>query len=130
MWWRANRFQAYAGVTVPHFPNLISLNSPYAYTGLSYFWTIESQMAHMARLFGELHRRAATVFEVTQRANDAFLDRMTRKLDDSVFYRGNCANARSYYFNPHGEAALLRPTTIVTSSREATTFPLTDYAFA
>ncbi|HEV3356758.1 MAG TPA: NAD(P)/FAD-dependent oxidoreductase [Pseudonocardiaceae bacterium] len=129
-WWRENRFQAYAGVTVPRFPNLISLNSPYAYTGLSYFWTIEAQMAHMARLFGELDRRDATVFEVTQQANDAFLDRMTSKLGDSVFYRGNCANARSYYFNPHGEAALLRPTTITTSNREAVTFPLTDYTFA
>jgi cation diffusion facilitator CzcD-associated flavoprotein CzcO len=129
-WWRENRFQAYAGVTVPHFPNLISLNSPYAYTGLSYFWTIETQMAHMARLFGELDRRDASVFEVTQQANDAFLDRMTSKLGDSVFYRGNCANARSYYFNPHGEAALLRPTTINAANREAVTFPLTDYAFA
>ena len=129
-WWRENRFQAYAGVTVPYFPNLISLNSPYAYTGLSYFWTIEAQMAHLARLFGELDRRGAAVFEVTQQANDDFLDRMTRKLDDSVFYQGNCANARSYYFNPHGEAALLRPTPILTSNREANTFPLTDYAFA
>jgi cation diffusion facilitator CzcD-associated flavoprotein CzcO len=128
-WWRENRFQAYAGMTVPRFPNLISLNSPYAYTGLSYFWTIEAQMAHLARLFGELDRRDATVFEVTQEANDAFLARMTRKLGDSVFYRGNCATARSYYFNPHGEAALLRPTPVVTSNREATTFPLTDYAF-
>ena len=129
-WWRDNRFQAYAGVTVPHFPNLISLNSPYAYTGLSYFWTIEAQMAHMDRLFTELDRCAASVFEVTEHANNAFLDRMTRKLDDSVFYRGDCANARSYYFDPHGEAALLRPTPIVASNREATTFPLTDYAFS
>jgi hypothetical protein len=83
----------------------------------------------MARLFGELDRRGADVFEVTEQANDAFLDRMTRKLDDSVFYRGNCATARSYYFNPHGEAALLRPTPVVTSNREAGTFPLTDYAY-
>ncbi|HEY2700871.1 MAG TPA: NAD(P)/FAD-dependent oxidoreductase [Pseudonocardiaceae bacterium] len=128
-WWRANRFQAYAGMTVPRFPNLINLNSPYAYTGLSFFWTVEAQMTHMARLFGELDRRGADVFEVTEQANDAFLDRMTRKLDDSVFYRGNCATARSYYFNPHGEAALLRPTPVVTSNREAGTFPLTDYAY-
>ena len=129
-WWRDNRFQAYAGLTVPLFPNLISLNSPYAYTGLSFFWTIEAQMTHMARLFGELDRRGADTFEVTQQANDAFLDRMTRKLGDSVFYQGNCASARSYYFDPHGEAALLRPTPVVTSNREAGTFPLTDYAFA
>ncbi len=65
-WWRDNRFQAYEGVTIPYFPNLISLNSPYSYSGLSYFTTIEAQMQHMARLFGELRRRGATTFEVTQ----------------------------------------------------------------
>ena len=34
---------------------------------------------------------------------------MTELLDDSVFYHGNCATSRSYYFNPSGEATLLRP---------------------
>ena len=28
-WWRSTRFQAYQGVTVPYFPNLISLAGPY-----------------------------------------------------------------------------------------------------
>ncbi|MGI5132035.1 flavin-containing monooxygenase [Pseudonocardia sp. CA-107938] len=129
-WWREQRFQAYAGLTVPHFPNLISLNSPYAYTGLSYFWTIETQMAHMARLLGELRRRGATTFDVTDEANRAFLDRMTEQLDSSVFYNGDCAGSRSYYFDPHGEAALLRPAPVVTSRREAERFPLDHYTFA
>ena len=129
-WWRDNRFQAYAGLTIPHFPNLISLNSPYAYTGLSYFWTIETQMKHMARLFGELRRRGATTFDVTEEANREFLDRMTENLDSSVFYNGDCAGSRSYYFNPHGEAALLRPAPVVSSSLEAGRFPLDDYAFS
>ncbi|ONI75101.1 monooxygenase [Actinosynnema sp. ALI-1.44] len=128
-WWRDTRFQAYEGVTVPRFPNLISLNSPYSYTGLSFFWTIEGQMKHIARLFGEMRRRGATTFEVTERANDDFLARMTRRLGDSVFYRGNCATARSYYFNPHGEAALLRPVPVVTGNRDAQRFPLDDYTY-
>ncbi len=129
-WWRDSRFQAYSGLTIPHFPNLISLNSPYAYTGLSYFWTIETQMKHMARLFGELCRRGATTFDVTEEANREFLDRMTGKLDSSVFYNGDCARSRSYYFNPHGEAALLRPSPVATSNLEAGRFPLDDYAFS
>jgi cation diffusion facilitator CzcD-associated flavoprotein CzcO len=128
-WWREQRFQAYAGLTVPRFPNLLSLNSPYSYTGLSYFWTIEAQMRHIGRLLGEMRRRGAATFEVDERANAEFLERMTRKLDDSVFYRGNCAGANSYYFNPHGEAALLRPTTVLNGRREAERFPLSDYAF-
>ncbi|MGI5218578.1 flavin-containing monooxygenase [Nocardia sp. CA-290969] len=127
--WRKNRFQAYEGITVPKFPNFLSLNSPYSYSGLSYFTTIEAQMKHMGRLFGELMRRGETTFEVTERANAEFLDRVTGKLASSVFYGGDCATARSYYFNQHGEAALLRPTSTVTAHREAVRFPLDDYIY-
>jgi cation diffusion facilitator CzcD-associated flavoprotein CzcO len=129
-WWRENRFQAYEGVTIPSFPNLISLNSPYSYSGLSYFTTIEAQMRHMARLFGELRRRGATTFEVTQSANDDFLARMTDRIGDTVFELGSCSTARSYYFNQHGEAALLRPTSTINAHRAAASFPLDDYAYA
>lgn len=126
-WWRDNRFQAYEGVAVPQFPNFLTLASPYSYSGLSYFTTIESQMAHMSRLFGAMRSRGADVFEVTEDANTRFLDRMTDNLDDSVFYRGSCSTSRSYYFNQHGEAALLRPTSTANAFKEAAAFPLTDY---
>jgi len=127
--WRENRFQAYEGITVPKFPNFLSLNSPYSYSGLSYFTTIEAQMKHMGRLFDEMFRRRATTFEVSERANTEFLDRVSRKLASSVFYGGDCATARSYYFNQHGEAALLRPTSTINAHREAVNFPLDDYTF-
>ncbi len=52
-------------------------------------------MRHIRRLFIELQRRDARTFEVTQDANDAFLDPVTGKLGDSVFYLGNCATSRS-----------------------------------
>ncbi|MEU7479857.1 NAD(P)/FAD-dependent oxidoreductase [Lentzea sp. NPDC042327] len=130
-WWRENRFQAYEGVTVPGFPNLVSLNSPYSYSGLSYFTTIESQMKHMARLFTAMRSRGADVFEVTQRANDEFLHRMrTRVAENSVFSLGQCATSRSYYFNQHGEATLLRPTSTINAHRAAGRFPLEHYRFA
>ncbi|WP_067656684.1 flavin-containing monooxygenase [Nocardia harenae] len=128
-WWRESRFQAYEGITVPRFPNFLSLNSPYSYSGLSYFTTVEAQMKHMGRLLGELARRGAATFEVTERANAAFLDRVTERLGSSVFYGGDCASARSYYFDPHGEAALLRPTSTLNAHREAVRFPLDDYVY-
>ena len=120
-WWRDNRFQAYEGVAVPYFPNFLTLASPYSYSGLSYFTTIESQMQHMDRLFGEVKRRGAETFEVTETANAEFLDRMTENLADSVFYGGSCQTARSYYFNQHGEAAILRPTSTRNAFVEAKT---------
>lgn len=128
--WRENRFQAYEGVTVPKFPNLLSLNSPYSYSGLSYFTTIEGQMKHIARLFGELRRRGRHTFEVTEAANDAFLDEVTDRLQSSVFYNGDCATSRSYYFNQHGEATLLRPASTLRTLREMNSFPLRDYEFS
>lgn len=127
-WWRETRFQAYEGITVPGFPNFFSLNSPYSYSGLSYFTTIESQMKHMDRLLAHLRAQGATTFEVTEQANAAFLERMTQRLGDSVFTLGDCSTSRSYYFNQHGEATLLRPTSTVNAFREAATFPLADYA--
>ena len=127
-WWRATRFQAYEGITVPKFPNFFSLNSPYSYSGLSYFTTIETQMAHMERLLGAMQEQGAATFEVTEEANDAFLERMRGLLRNSVFNAGSCASARSYYFNQHGEAVLLRPSSTRAAHREATRFPLADYA--
>ncbi len=129
-WWRDNRFCAYEGMSVPLFPNFLCLASPYSYSGLSYFTTIEYQMQHIARLFGELRRTKAATFEVTEQANEDFLDRMTVLLGDSVFYNGTCGPARSYYFNQHGEAAILRPTSTYNTRREASSFPLTDYQFS
>jgi cation diffusion facilitator CzcD-associated flavoprotein CzcO len=128
-WWRDNRFCAYEGITVPRFPNFLSLNSPYSYSGLSYFTTIETQMAHMDRLFKAMKKKGVDVFEVRDEANDAFLDRMTVLLDNSVFNAGSCATARSYYFNQHGEAVLLRPTSTLGARREAVRFPIDDYTY-
>lgn len=129
-WWREGRFQAYEGITVPSFPNFLTLNSPYSYSGLSYFTTIEGQMRHIARLFGEMRRRGSKRFEVTAEANEKFLDEVTRRLGDSVFYAGDCSASRSYYFNQHGEATLLRPQATLPSLREMETFPLDDYTYA
>ena len=126
-WWRENRFQAYEGVAVPKFPNYVSLNSPYSYSGLSYFTTIESQMKHLTRLLTAMRRDGKTEFEVTEEANARFLARMKHNLDDSVFALGSCSTARSYYFNQHGEATLLRPTSTIGAFREAARFPLSDY---
>ena len=67
---------------------------------------------------------------MTEQANAHFLNRVTDKLGSSVFYGGDCSTARSYYFNQHGEAALLRPTSTINTHKEAQSFPLEDYEYA
>ncbi|MGV0872309.1 flavin-containing monooxygenase [Mycolicibacterium sp. XJ879] len=129
-WWRDNRFQAYQGMAVPCFPNYLSLASPYAFLGLNFFNTMEYQMRHMDRLLGEMKRRNAKTFEVTEHANTRYLDRMTELIGDSVLTLGNCAPSRSYYFDPAGEASLLRPMSTRTALKEAAQFPLSDYQIA
>jgi cation diffusion facilitator CzcD-associated flavoprotein CzcO len=129
-WWRENRFQAYEGVSVPYFPNFLTMASPFAWVGLSWFNTVEYQMRHMKRLFGELQRRDGRTFEITEDANARFLDRMSTLLGDSVFRLGNCASSRSYWIGPSGEAPLFRPTSVVNAVREQDRFPLSDYAIA
>lgn len=128
--WRESRFQAYEGISVPGFPNFVSLNSPYSYSGLSYFTTIECQMKHMDRVFGEMRKRGATTFEVGADANAKFLAEMTERVGSSVFALGQCATANSYYFNQHGEATLLRPTSTIAAHRRAVSFPVDDYVYA
>ncbi|OBK83193.1 flavin-containing monooxygenase [Mycolicibacter sinensis] len=127
-WWRETRFQAYQGMTAPQFPNFINMASPFAWVGLSWFNTVEYQMRHMNRLFGELQRRQARTFEVTEEANTAFYERMMGLLDSSVFHLGNCATSNSYWFNHNtGEAPLFRPTSVRTAVKEQDHFPLSDY---
>jgi cation diffusion facilitator CzcD-associated flavoprotein CzcO len=128
-WWDANRFQAYEGITVPGFPNLFNLPSPYSFTGLSYFFTIEGHMKHVARCLGEMKRRGARSFEITREANDEYLRDMKGRLASSVFLNGNCASANSYYFNQHGEVSLLRPMPTALALWRAGHFPLSHYRF-
>jgi cyclohexanone monooxygenase len=128
-WWRDNGFQAYQGVSIPYFPNLLSLAGPYASSGLSFFNTVEYQMRHMDRLFGEVRRRNATTFEVTEVANTRFRYRMTKLLGNTVFGRGDCARSRSYYFSPSGET-LVRPASTHKTNSENDRFPLSDYVIA
>jgi cation diffusion facilitator CzcD-associated flavoprotein CzcO len=128
--WRQAGYHAYEGVTVSGFPNFVTLNSPYSYSGLSYFMTIEAQMGHLERLFTEMQRRGAQTFEVSERADREFLDHMLERMDDTVFVQGSCGTARSYYYTNEGDAVLLRPTSSAHARRAAEHFPLDDYAYA
>ncbi|MFL6155405.1 MAG: flavin-containing monooxygenase [Marmoricola sp.] len=128
--WRQHGYHAFEGVTVPGFPNFISLNSPYSYSGLSYFMTIEVQMRHIERLFAALDEREVETFEVTENADREFLHQMLERMDDTVFAQGSCGTARSYYYTNEGDAVLLRPTSSGSARKAVEEFPLEDYTFS
>ncbi|HVT34263.1 MAG TPA: NAD(P)/FAD-dependent oxidoreductase [Nevskiaceae bacterium] len=129
-WWNEHRYQSYEGITVPGFPNLFNIHSPYAYSGFCYFNTIEVAMAHMDRCLREMQRRGAVTFEVTEQAKDRYMATMRARGADTVFSAGNCASAHSYYFNQHGEATLLRLSSAWRALRSARNFPLDAYVYA
>ena len=97
--WERSRYESYEGISVPGFPNLFYLPGPYSYTGLSYFFTIESQMKHVARCLGEMRRKRALSFEVTQDAKERFMRSM--KKDFALRVRGRPLRER--------QQLLLRP---------------------
>jgi hypothetical protein len=127
--WEQTRYEAYEGITIPGFPNLFYLPSPYSYTGLSYFFTIEGQMKHVARCIGEMRRRGARSFEVSARATQAFVKRMRARFAHTTFIPGQCTAANSYYFDRHGDPSLIRPTSTLGALHRHATFPLKDYGF-
>lgn len=129
-WWRERGYSAYEGVTVPQFPNFVTLNSPYSYSGLSYFMTIEVQMRHLERLFGQLRDRGASTFEISERAGTEFHEHMLERMDDTVFNLGACSTSRSYYFTNEGDAVILRPTSSGHARKAVERFPMGDYEFA
>ncbi len=128
-YWLENGYQSYDGITIEGFPNFFNLASPYAFTGLSYFFTIEGQMKHINRCLTEMRALGAKSFEVKESAQAQFVEDMRERLENSIFVNANCATSNSYYFNGRGEANLLRPTSTVTALWRAGHFPKNDYRF-
>jgi cation diffusion facilitator CzcD-associated flavoprotein CzcO len=127
--WMEQRFQAYEGLTIPNFPNLFNMPSPFSFTGLSYFFTIEAHMRHLKRIVGKMYAQGSTEVEVTEQANREFRAKMMDNMQKTVFVLGNCSESNSYYFNSHGEALFLRPTTTPLVLWNAARIPYTHYHF-
>jgi cation diffusion facilitator CzcD-associated flavoprotein CzcO len=128
--WREKRFQAYEGITVPGFPNSFAMFGPYAFTGSSWMFMVENQIAHAIRVIEEAKDRDATCVEVTEEANQRFFEEMLRRQRNVIFFNNNCEGANSYYFDMHGDAPFLRPATALETWWHARNSPLSDYEFS
>ncbi len=126
--WRAERFQAYEGVSVPGFPNMFSILGPYGFNGASYFTLIEAQARHIVRCLSAARQRRATRVEVRQEAHRRYFEQMLGRRHRQVFFHGNCAGANSYYFDEHGDVPFRPASTLEVAWRSAR-FDLDDYRF-
>lgn len=127
--WEQTRYESYEGITVPGFPNLFYLPAPYSYTGLCFFFTLEGQMKHIQRCLRAMREQGANSFEVTQAAQDAYVQSMIARGRNSVFVRSACVGSRSYYFDGHGQPSLVRPMSAAEGLWRHRFFPLRHYHF-
>lgn len=127
--WRTERFQSYEGTAVKGYPNLWFILGPYAFTGGSWFGMIEYQITHALRAMTEAHRRGATRVVPASTAHDRSFERTLKRQQSTVFLNNNCGSAHSYYFDEHGDAPFIRPSSTYEASWRAKHFDLDDYEF-
>ncbi len=123
------RLKAYESISMPGLPNHFMIFGPYGWTGASWHVLVQSASRHIVRVITEAHRRGAVEVEVRQEATDRYHEFVQERMVKSLFYGSNCATANSYYFDHHGDAPYLRPTSGRQAHRAARTFPLDDYRF-
>jgi len=129
-YWDENRFQAYEGLTVHGFPNFYIMLGPYALIGTSYFKMVEGNAIHLTRCIAEAKRRGATAVEVRKSVHDAYFANILERQKNTVFLNHNCGGSNSYYFDKHGDAPMLRPSTSVEMLWRAKHLPMSNYAFS
>lgn len=128
--WDEHRYQAYQGASVPDFPNYFTVMGPYATTGASWFAMIESQMAHIMRCITTARERQATWVEIRRDVHEAYFDEIKRRQLNTVFYNNHCGGSNSYYFDRHGDAPFLRPSSGLELWLRSRYFPISNYRFA
>jgi cation diffusion facilitator CzcD-associated flavoprotein CzcO len=128
-WWRAERFQAYEGVSGPSFPNLFMTFGPYAFTGSSWMFMVENQATHAVRVISQAHKRGATLAEIRREPHERFFEQIQRRQRNTIFFNNGCGTANSYYFDEHGDAPFLRPALALEAWWTARHFDLDDYRY-
>jgi cation diffusion facilitator CzcD-associated flavoprotein CzcO len=127
--WDKNRYQAYEGITVPNFPNYFMMLGPYSFVVTSFFATMEAHATHLVRCITEANRRRATCVEIKQAHHDAYFRNIQRRMKSTVLFNSDCSASNSYYFDRHGDAPILRPSTSIELHWRSRFFDLNHYQF-
>jgi len=108
--WEDNRLQAYAGVSVPRFPNFFLTSGPYS-GGFNWFAMLEAHLLHIMQCMDAARSKGVTRVEVEQATHDRYMAHMWKRSDIAVFKDDKCVAANSYYLDRHGDASLPFPRT-------------------
>ncbi|MBF6182353.1 flavin-containing monooxygenase [Nocardia otitidiscaviarum] len=120
--------RTYLGTAVAGFPNFFCTLGPFGAAGnQSAIYMIESQLAYIVDALVTLRARGARRVEVRAAAQDAFVDEMRRRSDDTVWLTGGC---QSYYTTPEGGNAGLYPSWSFEYRRRTRRFDVDAYEVA
>lgn len=123
--WAASRPGAYLGTTVAGFPNLALMTGPN--TGLassSMLLMIEAQARYVREMALYLQDNPGAL-QVTDEAQDRYLDEIEKRLHDSVWMQGGCA---SWYQDAGGRVTAMWPGRTREFDKRTRTLNLADYA--
>jgi len=67
--------------------------------------------------------------EVKPEVHDAYFEEIHKRQANTIFMNHNCGLANSYYFDIHGDAPMLRPSTTWEAMWRGRTFSMNNYAY-
>jgi hypothetical protein len=102
---------------------------PYGWTGASWHVLVQTASTHILRVLGEARRRGASSVEVSEEATDRYHAKVLERMTDSLWFSNRCQGSNSYYFDHHGDAPYLRPSSGREARKAARSFPLSDYRY-
>ena len=90
----------------------------------------EAHATHAVRCIKEARRRRMTRVEIGQGPHERYFRDVQRRQQNTVFVNHSCASSNSYYFDKHGDAPMLRPSTTMEMLWRAQHFPMEHYRFS
>jgi hypothetical protein len=84
---------------------------------------------HALRVITAAHARGATRVEVSAAAQETFLHKMRRQVNNTMFLSPACTGTSTYYVDRHGDAPFLRPTSGPHGWLAQHRFALDDYEY-
>jgi cation diffusion facilitator CzcD-associated flavoprotein CzcO len=108
--WSTHRRQAYAGVSMPGFPNFFLTAGPYS-GGFNWFAMLEANLFHIMACLDLARARGVTRVEVKRDVHERYMRHMWHRGEGTVFKSPSCASANSYYLDRHDDPSLPLPHT-------------------
>lgn len=117
------RPRAYRGTSIAGFPNAFMLFGPNIGTANA-FTMLDAQLRYLTDGLRTLRERGLASADVRPGAQDAWNERVHRRLEGTVWLAGGCT---SYYLDEGGGNAAAWPWTMAAMQRELRRFPVEDF---